>query len=83
LEQTLAYLRESLSNWTDNYALARVISTKLDSAPYQSEEAFVKDLSDDESVFLNDILQREMSHSRSEGDDIRLEELNNVYENLI
>lgn len=83
MEPKLAYLHESLSDWRGNYVLARSLHTKLESNVYQNEEAFISDLSMDESLFLSDILQREMAHARGLKDDFRVEALNNIHGRLI
>jgi hypothetical protein len=82
LDHTLDYLLESLSNWVDTHAEARTIYRKLVNHPYQNERAFAKALSPEESHFLTDILTEEMHYAQQEQDDVRLGQLNEVYEQL-
>lgn len=83
MEQTLAYLRESLSNWTEENELAQHIYNKLEYKHYKDEEAFVRDLDEHETLYLNKVLKKEMRYADNEDDGQRLQELNNVYEHLI
>ena len=84
METTLAYLREILSNYTDYHdETPRHIYKKLLNKPYQSEEEFARDLSEEETDFLNRILPHEIKYAMEERDFKRVHELNEVYEQLL
>ncbi|WP_251554972.1 sigma-G-dependent sporulation-specific acid-soluble spore protein CsgA [Neobacillus muris] len=84
MDQTLGYLREILSNYTDEHHTgARQLYHKLMKGHYQSEESFVRDLTGSEIDFLNKILPDEINYAKQEQDEKRLRELNEVYELLI
>jgi len=83
MEQTLAYLREVLSNYLDYHtSIPRHIYQKIVTKPYLNEEAFVRDLSQQEIAFLDRILPREIRYALNEQDDVRAHHLNEVYELL-
>ncbi|MFD1738498.1 sporulation protein [Bacillus salitolerans] len=83
MEQTLGYLREILSNYLDHQAQSRQIYEKLESTQYENEQAFVRALDEEETLYLNKILPDEINHALEEQDYTRMSELNNVYELLI
>ncbi|WP_246942082.1 sigma-G-dependent sporulation-specific acid-soluble spore protein CsgA [Bacillus pinisoli] len=83
MDTTLAYLREVLSNYTEDYALSRNIYVKLKQAASEGELAFVRSLDQEETHFLNRILPSEIDHALDEQDYTRMSELNHVYELLI
>lgn len=83
METTLAYLREVLSNYLDYHtAIPRRIYQKLLEKPYPDEEAFVRDLSQQEIAFLDHILPSEIRYAMNERDTVRAHHLNEVYELL-
>ncbi|MCA1030465.1 sigma-G-dependent sporulation-specific acid-soluble spore protein CsgA [Bacillus timonensis] len=82
MEKTLAYLRESLSNYTDGQKLPLNIFHKLQNNNYESEEDFVRDLEEEEVRFLNHVLPDEINYAMREQDYERVSELNEVYELL-
>ena len=82
MEQTLGYLRESLSNYTEEQQLANQIFKKLLSSEYDSEESFVRTLEGEEIEFLNKVLPDEINYAMEEQDFKRVHELNEVYELL-
>lgn len=81
MDETLLYLRESLSNHMGN-DMCKEIYNKLASGDYQGEGAFVHRLDSEEIAYLNDILRQEMNYAIHVQDDVRLRELNEVYELL-
>lgn len=83
MEKTLAYLRETLSNYVEKQFLARHIYEKIINIPYENEESFVRDLTEEESAYLNHLLKVEMRYAQQQEDMKRLNELNNVYEQLL
>jgi hypothetical protein len=83
LDKTLGYLKEILSNYTDNHTEGKQIYQKLSKGSYHSEGAFVRDLAEEEIDFLNKILPDEIQYAQQEQDDKRAYQLNEVYELLI
>jgi hypothetical protein len=82
MDQTLGYLRETLSNYTEQYTIGQRIYEKVKQEKYQSEGAFVRDLSAEEIDFLNKILPDEIQYAKDEQDQKRAHELNEVFELL-
>jgi hypothetical protein len=82
VDKTLGYLREILSNYTDDHSEGKNIYRKLRQGTYGSEESFVRDLTQKEIAFLNKMLPREINHAKEEQDEQRAYELNEVYELL-
>ncbi len=83
MDKTLGYLRETLSNYTDeHHSIANHIYQKLMEGNFSSEESFVRHLSQKESAFLNKILQTEIRYAKQEKDEKRAYQLNEVYELL-
>jgi predicted transcriptional regulator len=82
MDQTLGYLRETLSNYTEQYTIGQRIYEKVKQEKYQSEGAFVRDLSAEEIDFLNKILPDEIQYAKDELDQKRAHELNEVFELL-
>lgn len=82
MDKTLGYLRETLSNYTDDHSHGRQLYRRLVEGQYKSEESFVRQLSSSEIAFLNKILPEEMNYAKEEKDKKRFNELNEVYELL-
>lgn len=82
MEQTIAYLREILANYTEKDPISKEIYQKLESGNCASEGDLVKDLTYQESEYLNEILPWEIQYSHNEQDDQRAYQLNEVYELL-
>ncbi|MDQ0213951.1 hypothetical protein J2S13_000346 [Oikeobacillus pervagus] len=83
MDQTLKYLRETLSNYTDNHSLGKELYEKVVQQPFLSEGDFVRELSEVEIHFLNEILPDEIEYAMENQDMKRVHELNEVYELLI
>jgi hypothetical protein len=84
MDRTLAYLRETLSNYLDYHTdIPRRIYHKLLERPYKSEEEFVRQLSAQEIAFLDRILPHEIHYALNEQDETRARQLNEVYELLV
>ncbi|WP_010093853.1 hypothetical protein [Ornithinibacillus scapharcae] len=79
MDNTLQYLRESLSNY-DEDALSLSIYDKLQHNTYENEEDFIKDLNDKELQYLEQILEREIDYAENVQDDLRVGQLREVYE---
>ncbi|MCM3568941.1 sigma-G-dependent sporulation-specific acid-soluble spore protein CsgA [Neobacillus mesonae] len=82
MDKTLGYLRETLSNYTDDGSGGIQIYQKLKNGNFKSEGEFVKSLSQEEINFLNKILHAELQYAEEVQDDKRVYELNEVYELL-
>ncbi|MEK5523147.1 sporulation protein [Heyndrickxia sporothermodurans] len=82
MDTTLAYLRESLSNHL-NHSIWEEIYKKLQANTNQNEMEFVRTLSEEETAFLNSVLEKEIRYAQDEQDQIRVTQLNEVYELLI
>jgi predicted transcriptional regulator len=82
MDQTLGYLRETLSNYTEQYTVCQEIYEKVKQEKYTSEGAFVRDLSAEEIDFLNKILPDEIQYAKDEQDEKRAYQLNEVFELL-
>lgn len=83
MDKTLGYLRETLSNYTDQYSIGKRIYKKLASHDFHSEEAFVRALDQEEIDFLDKILPDEINYAKEEQDTKRAHQLNEVYELLL
>jgi hypothetical protein len=82
MDKTLGYLRETLSNYTDDHTIGKRIYKKLMSRDFHSEEAFVRALNQEEINFLERILFDEINYANQEQDAKRAWQLNEVYELL-
>ncbi len=82
LDKTLGYLREILSNYTEEYPALDELNQKIENHDYQSEEAFVRGLNETQMSFLENILKEEIKHANEVQDEKRSHELNEVYELL-
>ncbi|WML47963.1 sigma-G-dependent sporulation-specific acid-soluble spore protein CsgA [Neobacillus sp. PS3-34] len=82
MDKTLGYLREILSNYTEEHSMGRHIFHKLEKNEYNSEGSFVRGLNFEEIEFLNEILPKEIQYAKDEQDEKRAYELNEVFELL-
>lgn len=82
MDQTLGYLREILSNYSDEHSEGRHLYRKLSKGNFESEGSFVRELNGSEISFLNKILPNEIKYAKEEQDEKRAKELNEVYELL-
>jgi hypothetical protein len=82
MDQTLGYLREILSNYSDEHSEGRHLYRKLSEGQFTSEGSFVRELNSKEINFLNKILPNEIKYAKEELDEKRAHELNEVYELL-
>ncbi|MBM7645708.1 hypothetical protein JOD45_001927 [Scopulibacillus daqui] len=83
MDYTLDYLKEALSNWADRDDRALNLFQKIDDHQFPNEEAFAEVLSEEEAQYLSGILRKEMAYAENEQDEVRFNELNHVYEQLI
>lgn len=82
MEKTLAYLRETLANYTEKDEISTRIYQKLHNRQYRSEGEFVHDLTAGEIEYLNEVLPWEINYANREQDAHRAYQLNEVYELL-
>ncbi|TDL88706.1 sporulation protein [Vibrio vulnificus] len=83
MDRTIGYLREILSNYTDQYPAAQEIYNKIKSGHFHSEEELVNKLSGKESSFLNHILPQGIKHAKEASDSERVTQLSEVYELIL
>lgn len=79
MEQSLLYVREIISAHTESSPLGKSLYEKLANKSYHTEEAFIRDLSEDESEYLNQVLKEAIDYSKQSQDDERANQLNDVY----
>ncbi|HEY4600019.1 MAG TPA: sporulation protein [Cerasibacillus sp.] len=82
IEQTLLYLRESLANYVNDNKVSKKIYLKLRRGNYKDERDFVEDLTEREVSYLNKLLAQEMHYAKNNDDQVRLSQLNEIYELL-
>ncbi|MDE3838942.1 sporulation protein [Bacillus methanolicus] len=82
MDKTLGYLREIVSNYTEQSSLCKKIYEKIEKNLDSSEEDFVRKLSQKEINYLNEILPQEIRYAKDEKDNERVRQLNEVYELL-
>lgn len=82
MNKPLAYLREILSNYTEHSDIAREIDAIIRKYDFESEESFVKKLSQEQMDFLDQILPGEIRHAMRGRDYVRAYQLNEVYEQI-
>ncbi|MFS0638268.1 sigma-G-dependent sporulation-specific acid-soluble spore protein CsgA [Mesobacillus foraminis] len=82
MEKTLAYLRETLSNYTEKDPVSVTLMNMIENGNYSSEGALVRDLTFEQNDYLNKILQWEIEYAKNEQDEQRARQLNEVFELL-
>jgi hypothetical protein len=82
MDKTLGYLRETLSNYTEQYSIGQQIYNKMMKHDFPSEGSLVKHLTEEEINFLNRILPDEINYAKEEQDEERAHQLNEVFELL-
>lgn len=82
MEKTLAYLREILSSYVTHHHFQSSIYQKIQTKDYHGEGEFVRDLTEEEIAYLNQILPEEINHALEVQDYERVYQLNEVYELL-
>ncbi|QHS22448.1 sporulation protein [Virgibacillus sp. MSP4-1] len=82
MDQSLSYLQEVLSNYTEDIDAVRDIDHKIAANHYSSENLFSRDLDEEESRLLREILLKEIHHANESGDHERGYQLHEVYELL-
>ncbi|PAE18671.1 sporulation protein [Bacillus sp. 7504-2] len=82
MNQSLGYLKEILSNYTDRSDLCKEIYAMIKRNDFISEESFVQELTSEQIDYLNKILPDEINHAREVNDSKRVEQLNEIFELL-
>ncbi len=85
MDQSLGYLREILSAYSENDendVVGKRIYNRISTHDYPSEGKFVDQLSQAESHYLNRVLKDAIKYSKQEQDYERVRQLNEVYELL-
>jgi hypothetical protein len=82
MNQSLAYVQEILSAHTEDSEIGKNIFDRISDRNYSSGELFARDLSEDESSYLNRILKDAIEYSNQEQDEERSAHLNEIYELL-
>ncbi|MDC3415009.1 sigma-G-dependent sporulation-specific acid-soluble spore protein CsgA [Aquibacillus sp. 3ASR75-11] len=82
MDQSLQYLHEVLSNYIEDNHAAYDIDQKMVAHNDQSEESFVRNLSQEDTQMLRQILEREIHHANKSGDHERGYQLNEINELL-
>lgn len=82
MDKTLGYLREILSNYSDQHSEGKQLYRKLSEGKFSSEGDFVRQLNHKEIDFLNEMLPQEINYAKEEQDKKRAHELNEVFELL-
>ncbi|PKG22992.1 sporulation protein [Niallia nealsonii] len=66
MNESLRYIREILSLYTDRSDIGKTIPSKAENGSYKTEENFVRDLSPKEIDFLNNISKEESQYAKKE-----------------
>lgn len=83
MNQSIGYLREILSNYTDQSdPTGKEIYAIIKKKDFTKEESFVRVLSEEQINYLNKILPGEINHAKEEQDRERAHHLNEVFELL-
>lgn len=62
--------------------MCQQICSKLENGNYNEEIDFVEDLEEEEVVYLENVLKKEIDYAESAQDDVRVNELEIIYEIL-
>ncbi len=81
IDNTLKYLRESLSNYSENEVCQHIIR-KIEQNHYKSEKEFVDDLEEAEVAYLDNVLENELNYAKNVQNDERVQQLTEVFEIL-
>lgn len=82
MDQSLGYLREILSAYSENDTVGKRIYNRISNHDYPNEGKFVEQLTQEETRYLNKVLKDAISYSKQEQDYERAHQLNEVYELL-
>lgn len=80
--QALKYLYESVSNYIEDEPISESIYQKIENNKYENEEDFIEDLHEEEVEYLDMLLEREIGYAKRVDDEVRVKELNDIYELL-
>lgn len=82
MDQSIGYLQEILSEYTEKDAVGKRIFDRISTHDYLTEEKFVRELTQKENQYLNRVLAKAIEYSNQEQDYERARQLNEVYELL-
>ncbi|WP_025028539.1 hypothetical protein [Caldalkalibacillus mannanilyticus] len=82
MEQTLGYLRESLSNWVERDPTAQHLYQKIEQKSYHDNANFIEDLDEKERTYITEMLQYEMDYAKNEQDQVRYDALRSIFDLL-
>lgn len=82
MDNSIRYLRESLSNYTEESEISSRIYEKIEENDYVSEEEFIEDLDENEIAYLDKLLAKEIRYATQAKDEIRAKELTEIYQLL-
>ena len=83
IKKSLQYLSEALSNYVEIDQMCQEICTKLENGDYEEEVEFIESLEEEEASYLETVLQNEINYAKNAQDDIRVENLEVIYQVLI
>jgi len=83
IKKSLQYLSEALSNYVEIDQMCQEICTKLENGDYEEEVEFIEALEEEEASYLETVLQNEINYAKNAQDDIRVENLEVIYQVLI
>lgn len=79
MEQSLAYVREIIAGHTETSEIGNNIYEKVTNGNYSNDVQFVRELSEDETSYLNRVLQDAIEYSKQSQDIERANQLSEVY----
>jgi hypothetical protein len=82
MDQSLQYLHEVLSNYTEDNRAIQDIDQRMVEQNFPSENSFVQNLTQEDVQILRQILDKEMHHANQSGDHERGYQLNEINELL-
>lgn len=82
MKQSLLYLIESLTNYVEEDRTCQDIYEKLEQGDFTEEIDFVESLDEEEVVYLEDVLQKEIAYALRAEDETRARELEIIYQVL-
>lgn len=87
IDQSLRYLKEALSNYLEDddheyKQICEQLMSKLEEHDYEDEDQFLDELEEEETEYLNMLLENEIHYAYQAQDEVRLKELNEIYELL-
>ncbi|MGM8365767.1 sporulation protein [Virgibacillus sp. W0181] len=79
IKRSIRYLRESLSNYTEEDNISSRIYDKMEHNNYEDIEVFIEGLEEDEILYLDGFLEKEIKYAQQASDELRAQELTEIY----